>query len=100
MQKCPILLSSRKNDKFFLIFTKNQGKIFLILPITGGGTCMPSLHWESPPRGGHFSLNQKRHESSFCLRSIVKGRLGHEEARVENTHSGKMAHISISMSGI
>ena len=26
--------------------------------------------------------------------------IGHAEARVENTHSGKMAHISISMCSI
>ena len=26
-----------KNAQFFLIFTYNQGKIFLILPITQGG---------------------------------------------------------------
>ena len=26
-----------KNVQFLLIFTYNQGKIFLILPITGGG---------------------------------------------------------------
>ena len=39
-----------KNVQFFLIFTHNQGKIFLILPVTrGGGTCIPSLHWEFPP---------------------------------------------------
>ena len=38
-----------KNVKFFLIFTYNQGKIFLILPITRGATCIPSPHWELPP---------------------------------------------------
>ena len=37
-----------QNVQFFLIFTNNQGKIFLILPITRGHmyTC---LHWELPP---------------------------------------------------
>ena len=38
-----------KNVQIFLIFTYNQGKIFLILPITQGGTCIPSLYWELPP---------------------------------------------------
>ena len=40
-----------KNVQFFLIFTYNQGKIFLTLPITWGrgGTCIPSLHWVLPP---------------------------------------------------
>ena len=35
--------------KTVLICTYNQGKIFLILPITLGGTCTPVLHWELPP---------------------------------------------------
>ena len=42
-----------QNVQIFFIFTYNQGKIFLILPITlggGGGTCIPGLHWELPPR--------------------------------------------------
>ena len=39
-----------QNVQIFLIFTYNQGKIFLILPITGeGGTCIPGLHQRSPP---------------------------------------------------
>ena len=40
-----------QNFKIFLIFTYNQGKVFLILPITGGGggTCIPGLQWELPP---------------------------------------------------
>ena len=44
-----------QNFKIFLIFTYNQDKVFLILPITqgGGGTCISSLQWESPPRS-HF----------------------------------------------
>ena len=53
MQKCQILISSmEKNVQFFLIFTYDHGKIFLILHITrggGGGTYIPSLHWELPP---------------------------------------------------
>ena len=32
-----------QNVEIFLIFTNNQGKIFLILPITQGGTCVPCL---------------------------------------------------------
>ena len=36
-----------QNLKIFLIFTYNQGKVFLILPITlGRGTCIPGLHWK------------------------------------------------------
>ena len=35
-----------QNFKFFLIFTYNQGKVFLILPITQGSTCIPGLQWE------------------------------------------------------
>ena len=42
----------RQNFKIFLIFTYNQGKVFLILPITRGDTCVPGLHWESPPTLG------------------------------------------------
>ena len=38
-----------KMSNFFLFFTYNQVKIFLILPITRGGTCIPSLHWELRP---------------------------------------------------
>ena len=42
-----------QNFKIFLIVTCNQGKVFLILPISrgggGGGTCIPGLHWELPP---------------------------------------------------
>ena len=38
-----------QNFKIFLIFTYNQGKAFLILPITQGGNCIPGLHWELPP---------------------------------------------------
>ena len=40
--------------KIFLIFTFNQGKVFLILPITrGGGTCIPGLQWELPSPRQH-----------------------------------------------
>ena len=38
-----------QNFKIFLIFTYNQHKVFLILLITWGDTCMPGLHWEFPP---------------------------------------------------
>ena len=38
-----------QNFKIVLIFAYNQGKVFLILPITQGGTCIPGLHWELPP---------------------------------------------------
>ena len=42
---------SHQGQDIFLIFTYNQGKIFLIFPITrgggGGGTCIPGLHGES-----------------------------------------------------
>ena len=39
-----------QNFKIFLTFTYNQGKVFLILPITegGGGGGIPGLHWELP----------------------------------------------------
>ena len=45
-----------QNVQTFLIFTYDQGKIILILPITyyllpRGGTCIPGLQWELPP---HF----------------------------------------------
>ena len=43
------LLSLREKCPIFAYFIYNQGKIFLILPITRGGTCVPSLHWEFPP---------------------------------------------------
>ena len=48
-----------KNFKFYslqgqnlqiFICTYNEGKIFLILPITWGETSIPGLHWRLPPR--------------------------------------------------
>ena len=38
-----------QNVNICLIFTNNQRKFFLVLPITRGGTCIPGLHWELPP---------------------------------------------------
>ena len=39
-----------QNFKILLIFTYNQGKVFLILPITRGrGKRIPGLHWELTP---------------------------------------------------
>ena len=49
MQNVKFCSLQGKNVQFFLIFNFNQGKIILILPITWGDTCIPSLHWELPP---------------------------------------------------
>ena len=46
------LIFTYNQGKVFLIFpifTCNQGKVSLILPITRGSTCIPGLHWKSPP---------------------------------------------------
>ena len=49
-----------QNFKIFLIFTYNQGKVFLILPITrGGGTCISGLHWELPPLDQYMKKQTK-----------------------------------------
>ena len=64
-----------KNFKFYSLqgklskfsyFTYNQGKIFLILPITGGGvTCIPGLHCELPPPSLEISHSKVRNLSKM-----------------------------------
>ena len=47
-----------QNVQLFLIFIYNQDKMFLTLPITGGGgQCIPGLHWELPSPLGKQSQN-------------------------------------------
>ena len=56
-----------QNFKIFLIFTHNQGKGFLILPITRGYTCIPGLHWEFNPPPSLQLLS--------CITSSISNRL-------------------------
>ena len=58
-----------QNFKIFLIFTYiyNQGKVFLILPITQGGTCIPGLQWEFPPLSVTSLIPEANSDFNTCI---------------------------------